>query len=85
MNDEKILNFIVDLLKKQNSSLNNKNKDGRINSANSESIIIKQIADNDEFKQFLTKNNLIAKIPNIREWYDFLIFNEDNTFFVLST
>ncbi|MDC8917435.1 hypothetical protein PR256_03675, partial [Metamycoplasma hyosynoviae] len=75
MNDEKILNFIVDLLKKQNFSLNNKNKDGRINSANSESIIIKQIADNDEFKQFLTKNNLIAKIPNIREWYDFLIFN----------
>ncbi|MDD1372294.1 hypothetical protein [Metamycoplasma hyosynoviae] len=81
MNDEKILNFIVDLLKKQNFSLNNKNKDGRINSANSESIIIKQIANNDEFKQFLTKNNLIAKIPNIREWYDFLIFNEDNTFF----
>ncbi|MDC8937326.1 hypothetical protein PR243_01835 [Metamycoplasma hyosynoviae] len=52
MNDEKILNFIVDLLKKQNFSLNNKNKDGRINSANSESIIIKQIADNDEFNSF---------------------------------
>lgn len=81
MNDKEILSFIVDLLKKQNFTLNNKSKDGRINSANSESIIIKGIIENNDFNQFLIKNDLQAKVPNIREWYDFLIFNEDKTIF----
>ncbi|WP_330463410.1 hypothetical protein [Metamycoplasma gateae] len=45
----------------------NQNNDGRVDSANNEKIT-----------SYLRQNNLYAKIPSIREWYDLLIHSNND-------
>jgi hypothetical protein len=56
-------------LQKCNFKFTNKNEDGRINSCIDEEQIIKLLV-----KQF----NKRIKIPNIRMWYDILVFDNIN-------
>ncbi len=64
------LENIVDFLKNHPLVLSNENDDGRLNSATNEEMILKKLFE--KFKEI--------KIPSIREWYDFRIYDKEEIF-----
>lgn len=70
------------MLDTQKVELSSDSRDGRVNSIKDEDFILSLILNNYKNISIFLKNSLIVEKPKERYWYDFLIRNQDNTFYV---
>ena len=80
---ENILDTLVSELKKYNISYGAISKDGRVNSSYNEGQIIDAVTQIFNFNNELRHSDIIVKRPKTREWYDFLLINENESNFFI--